>query len=112
MSEYLYLFRGGVDSQTDLSPDKMQAHLQKWTDWMDTLIKQGKMAGGKRLGSEGKVAKNQSIVTDGPFAEGKEIVAGYMLINAKDLAEAVTISQGCPILQVGGTVEIRETIQQ
>jgi hypothetical protein len=30
-----------------------------------------------------------------------------MLIEAQDLAHAVEISKGCPILEVGGSVEVR-----
>ena len=45
-------------------------------------------------------------VTDGPFAE-KDMVGGYTLLEAKDLAHAVEISKGCPILEFGGHVEVR-----
>jgi hypothetical protein len=31
--------------------------------------------------------------TDGPFAEAKEVVGGFLLINAKDLAEATAVAE-------------------
>jgi hypothetical protein len=46
------------------------------------------------------------LVTDGPFAETHEYLAGYMLIEAKDLDEAITIAVQHPVAQFG-TVEIR-----
>jgi len=56
----------------------------------------------------GKVVKgNQKSVHDGPYAEAKDVVGGYTLIEAKDLAQAVELSKGCPILEVGGSVEVR-----
>jgi hypothetical protein len=46
-------------------------------------------------------------VTDGPFAEAKDVVAGYIVVEASNLEEAVALSEGCPILEVGGSVEVR-----
>ena len=53
------------------------------------------------------VKGNQKIVTDGPYAEAKDVVGGFSVIEAKDLAQAAEISKGCPILEVGGSVEVR-----
>ena len=50
------------------------------------------------------VKGNQKIVTDGPYAEAKDLVGGFSLIEASDLAHAVELSEGCPILEVGGSV--------
>jgi len=44
-------------------------------------------------------------------AEAKDIVGGFSLIEANDLAHAVEISKGCPILEVGGSVEVRPVQQ-
>jgi hypothetical protein len=49
----------------------------------------------------------QKIVHDGPFAEAKDIVGGYVVVEANDLTQAVELSKGCPILDVGGSVEVR-----
>lgn len=50
---------------------------------------------------EGKVA-----VTDGPFAETKEQLAGFYMIDAKDLDEAIRIASGIPPAHVG-SIELR-----
>lgn len=49
----------------------------------------------------GKVA-----LTDGPYAETKEMVAGFYLIEARDLNEAVQVASRIPAAPLG-TVEIR-----
>jgi hypothetical protein len=49
----------------------------------------------------GKVA-----ITDGPFAETKEALAGFYLIEARDLNEAIQIASRIPPAQVG-SVEVR-----
>ena len=50
---------------------------------------------------DGKVA-----ITDGPFAETKEQLAGFYMIDAKDLDEAIHIASGIPPARVG-SIEVR-----
>jgi hypothetical protein len=38
---------------------------------------------------------------------GEQIVAGYMIIEAQDLERALELAKGCPILEAGGSVEVR-----
>jgi hypothetical protein len=45
-------------------------------------------------------------VTDGPFAEAKEQIAGYTLLEVKNLAEAVEWAKRAPMAGIG-VVEIR-----
>jgi hypothetical protein len=54
------------------------------------------------------VKGKQKAVTDGPFAEAKDVVGGFSLIQARDLDQAVELSKGCPILEVGGSIEVRQ----
>ena len=106
MSEFTFLFRG---RQTSASPEEMQKHLEKWVTWMKELGAKGhiKEQGHPLEGTGNVVRGQQKIVNDGPYAEAKDVVGGYMVIEAKDLAHAAEISKGCPILDVGGSVEIR-----
>lgn len=45
-------------------------------------------------------------ITDGPFAETKEQLAGFYLIEARDLNEAIQVAGGIPAARVG-SVEVR-----
>ena len=45
-------------------------------------------------------------VTDGPFAETKEQLAGFYLVDAKDLDEAIEIAAKIPGARTG-TIEVR-----
>ena len=106
MEKFMFLFRGGIDHNA--SPEAMQAQMQKWGQWMQTLSKDGTMLAGEPLQNEGKqVSGNKKVVTDGPFVEAKEMVGGYIIVNAKDLNHAVEISKGCPIFETDGRVEVR-----
>ena len=106
MSEFTYLFRGGAPAS---SPEQMQQTMQKWMTWFKDLGTKGHLKEmGHPLESAGMTVsgKNQSV-TDGPFAEAKDLVGGFTIVEAKDLAEAAEIAKGCPILEVGGSVEVR-----
>ncbi|MEP7088200.1 MAG: YciI family protein [Gemmatimonadota bacterium] len=51
---------------------------------------------------------DRKSVVDGPFAETKELVAGFYLIDARDMQEAIGIASRFPSAPYG-TVEIRPT---
>ncbi len=53
-----------------------------------------------------RVRNGKVSVTDGPFAETKEQLAGFYLIEAKDLNEAVQLAARIPPARVG-SVEVR-----
>jgi hypothetical protein len=53
-----------------------------------------------------RVRNGQAAVTDGPFAETKEALAGFYLIDARDLNEAIQIASKIPPAQ-HGSIEIR-----
>jgi hypothetical protein len=57
-----------------------------------------------------RVREGKPLVTDGPFVETREQLAGYFLINANDLDEAVQIAVRVPGARIG-TVEVRPLIE-
>lgn len=48
----------------------------------------------------------KTVVTDGPFAETKEQLLGFLMIEAKDLEEALDIAGKVPLAEIG-SVEVR-----
>lgn len=48
----------------------------------------------------------KKLVTDGPFAETKEQLLGFVMIEARDLEEALEIATHIP-LAATGTIEVR-----
>jgi hypothetical protein len=87
----------------------MQKTMEKWVAWFKELGAKGHIKDpGHPLERTGKVVTGKNkIVNDGPYAEAKDVVGGYTLIEARDLEHAVEISKGCPILEIGGSVEVR-----
>jgi len=106
MSEFAFLYRG-TDSSAQ-SPEQMQKSMQKWLAWFKDLGEKGHLKDhGFPLERAGKVVKGKQSVHDGPYAEAKDIINGVSLIKADDLAQAAELSKGCPILELGGSVEVR-----
>ncbi len=71
----------------------------------------GVLQGGERLrpttdATTVRVSGGEVLVSDGPFAETKEQMAGFYLIDCKDLDEAIEIASKVPAAQ-HGTVEVR-----
>jgi hypothetical protein len=106
MSEFTYLYRG---REVSPSPEQMQKTMQKWMVWFKELGENGHLKDpGHPLEQTGKVVKGrQKAIIDGPYAEAKDVIGGFTVIEAKDLAHATELSKGCPILDVGGSVEVR-----
>jgi hypothetical protein len=53
-----------------------------------------------------RVRQGRAMVTDGPFVETKEHVAGFILIEAKDMEEALEIAKKIPVAKIG-SIEVR-----
>lgn len=53
-----------------------------------------------------RVRDGKMSATDGPFVESKEQMAGFILIEARDMNEAVRLAAGVPIAEIG-TIEVR-----
>ena len=53
-----------------------------------------------------RVRNGKTSVTDGPFAETKEQLAGFWLIEARDLDDAIQVAAGIPAARVG-SIEVR-----
>lgn len=104
---YLILFRG-TDWHKTLSPEEIQKIMADWTEWVESLGREGKLLGGNPLENEGRVLSMKSgALSDGPFTESKEAIGGYFLLQVDTLEEAVEIGQRCPALPYGIEVEVR-----
>lgn len=111
MSKFMFLIRGGGEAIAAMSPEEKEKHMELWKTWMSALSEKGKLVDGLPLSDEGKrIVGRGKMVSDGPYAEGKEIVGGYIIVNAKDMNEAVELSRGCPIFENDGETEIREIL--
>ncbi|MER7547257.1 YciI family protein [Spirillospora sp. NPDC127506] len=79
-----------------------------WTDEMDA---RGVRTFGARLrpvvdATTVRVRDDEVLLSDGPFAETKEQIAGFDLIECRDLDEAIEVASKHPAARFG-TIEVR-----
>ncbi len=111
MSEFVYLYRADEASRRETmgTPERAQQNMQRWIAWMRELEVQGHLKDrGQPLERAGKVVTGrQKTIIDGPYAEAKDLVGGFTIVEGRDLGQAVELAGGCPILEGGGSVEVR-----
>jgi hypothetical protein len=79
--------------------------------YIEKLKKSGHYIGGEALESVNtattvRVRNGKVTTTDGPFAETKEQLGGFILIEARDLNEAIQIAANWPAARTG-SMEVR-----
>jgi hypothetical protein len=79
--------------------------------WGDTLLKSGHYLAAEALqpvetARTVRVRNGKATVVDGPFAETKEVLAGFYLVDAETLEEALDIASKIPPARVG-SIEVR-----
>lgn len=80
-------------------------------DFGETIQDSGNRLGGQALqpvatATTVRVRAGETLITDGPFAETKEQLAGFYLIEARDLNDAIRIASRIPPARVG-SIEVR-----
>ena len=113
MPKFMMLVKASADSEAGVMPTTEQfAEMGKYNE---ELVKAGVMLAGEGLHPSSKGARiefkgNQKKVVDGPFAETKELIAGFWIIQAKSLAEAVEWARRAPNPHFGGdtNIEVRQ----
>lgn len=112
MPDYMLILRDLPEEQAGIPPEEMQRLIQKYIAWAGSLRAGGRyVAGDKLVDGAGRVmrrGRRPLRVTDGPFAEGKEVIGGFFTVKATSYDEAVRIAEGCPHLDLGGSLEVRE----
>lgn len=94
-----------------LPPDEFDRLMHGCITHADALEAEGRLIGSQQL-EDAATARTLRVrdgalrVTDGPFAETKEFLAGYSLIEADSLDEAVRMAEAWPWSRYGA-VEVR-----
>jgi hypothetical protein len=108
---YLMLICGDESAQQAASPAEGEAMMGEYMKFGETMSKRGVLQGGERLhpttdATTVQLRNGEVLTSDGPFAETKEQIAGYYVVEAKDLDEAIEIAAKIPGAAIG-TIEVR-----
>ncbi|MDE3195081.1 MAG: YciI family protein [Acidobacteriota bacterium] len=109
--QYLLMIYGEEAAATKLTPEQMQAMYGRYVALTNEMKEKGVYIGGNPLqptatATSVRVRDGQAAITDGPFAETKEQLAGYYLVDCKDLDEALDYAARIPGAALG-TIEVR-----
>ncbi|MEM1203996.1 MAG: YciI family protein [Acidobacteriota bacterium] len=111
MPQFIFLLRDDATAMADISPDEMQAVIEKYAAWGRRLEAAGQLVASDKLrDDEGRVLRpgpGGVRVIDGPYSETKEVVGGYFTVIADDYDGAEAIARSCPHVELGGVLEIR-----
>ena len=107
-NDYMLLFVG-TNWYNELSYPEVKKLVDDAKAWFDGLIAQGKVKGGNGLARTGArvTGKTGRVISDGPYAETKEALGGFIVVEAANIEEAITIAKTNPTIPYGTTVEIR-----
>jgi hypothetical protein len=107
MKEFMLIIRTQGDHLEALTEDQQQQHVKKVMDYMGGLMKSEKLNSAQPLEMTGTIVSGtKGKFKDGPFNESKEVIAGYFLVKAKDLQEAVEIAKANPVFEDGTNARI------
>lgn len=109
--KYLCLIYLNEDAMNALPPSEWEALMKECIAYSDQLQTSRYYLAGDALESVHtattvRLRNGKLSATDGPFAETKEQLAGYCLLEARDLNEAIQLASKLPPARYGG-VEVR-----
>jgi hypothetical protein len=102
MAKYLLVYHGGTMPE---AAAEIATIMQAWQQWFDQLA-EALIDGGNPVGLSTTINSDGSITHSG----GANPASGYSLIAADSVADALAKAKGCPILAVGGNIEVAEVI--
>ena len=113
--QYLMLIYNQESSYMKTTPQEQAAVSAEFAKFTEEITKGGKYRGGNRLApiasaTTVRVRDGKRVTTDGPFAETKEQLAGYYLIDANDLDEAIALAGKIPAARFG-SIEVRPIVE-
>ncbi|MFZ5892693.1 MAG: YciI family protein [Myxococcota bacterium] len=109
--KYLCLVYFDQSKWEELSPSERERLMHASLDYDDELRRDGHFLAAQALqpitsAVTVRPREGRTLTTDGPFAETKEQLCGFILIDARDLNQAVQIGSKIPVGRLG-CVEVR-----
>jgi hypothetical protein len=108
--EFMLMFRYEPSYENQPTEAQIEEMHQQWGEFIGNIAIQEKLVSTHQLGYEGKQILADQSVLDGMNMSNNQMLSGNMIIKASSLDEAVEMAKNCPILRMGGTVEVRDII--
>ena len=102
MPNYVFAYSGGKGVSADEA--ERNAQYARWGQWFEELGA-AVVEGGAAMGAAKTVGPGGSV-SDG----GSRGLTGYSIVSADSLDAAAELAKGCPVIEVGGAVDVYEVI--
>jgi hypothetical protein len=102
MANYVFAYSGGKGVASDEAERNAQyAQWEQWFGELGTAVVDGGAATGnaKTVGADGSVSDS-----------GSRGLSGYSIVSDDSLDAAVELAKGCPVLAIGGAVDVYAAI--
>jgi hypothetical protein len=112
MEKFMLIVREDLNRLKNMTIEERFSIVPMMMEWIKSIAESGNYINGEPLGVTGRYVSRDSVLSDGPFIESKEGIAGYDIILAENIEQAVSIAQTCPLVQKGIAVrEVRPIIE-
>ncbi len=105
--KFMMIFRYTPNPEYKPTVEEMGQMHQAWGSFIGNIAISEKLESTHQLGFEGKRIATDLTVSEGILVSENQVVGGNMIVKTNSLDEAVELAKDCPILKMGGTVEVR-----
>lgn len=109
LKEFMLLFRM-TPSNEQPTAEQMTTMQNQWKNYIGSIASQAKLVNTSRLEFEGSFINSKGQVSNNIYISDNQTLSGNMVVKAKNLQEAENLAKNCPILAMGGSVEVRSLI--
>ena len=102
MTKYMFVYSGGHGVSADEA--ERNAQYARWGQWFGELGS-AVVDGGAATGTAKTVGPGGSVSNGGTRG-----LTGYSIVSADSIDSAVELAKGCPVLEIGGAVDVYEAI--
>jgi hypothetical protein len=105
--EFMFVFRFEPNFAAQPTEVELTEMHQHWGAFIGNITIQEKLVSTHQLSFEGKLIAADLSVAEGIHIAEKQTLGGNMIVTAHSFDEAVEMAKKCPILTMGGSVEVR-----
>jgi len=107
---FMMVFRYAPQQNQEPTEKELNEMSQDWGQFIGNLAIKEKLVSTEQLGFEGvQILPNSSIIEE-VYTNDTIMVSGTMVVKANSIQEATELAKKCPVLKMGGTVEVRTII--
>ncbi|WP_286174501.1 hypothetical protein [Cytophaga sp. FL35] len=109
LKEFMLLFRMAPTNERPTA-EQMATMQNQWKNYIGSIASQAKLVNTSRLGFEGSCINPKGQISNNIYISDKQTLSGNMVVKATNIQEAENLAINCPVLAMGGSVEVRSLI--